>query len=102
VHRDQHVRLTARRQDVARREVDLERGDPGQGPGGGADLGREVRERREIVADQGGRRSEPVAGELYPVARVAGKSDDDALFLFRGLRHAIGATAPAALVATAP
>jgi hypothetical protein len=27
---------------------------------------------------------------LYPVARVAGKSDDDALFLFRGLGHAIG------------
>ena len=49
------------------------------------DLGREVRQGGEVVADQGRRRREAVAGELYPVARVARKPDDDALFLLGGL-----------------
>src|ERR1035441_7289941 len=40
------------------------------------DLGREVRKRRQVIAEQGARRGEPVAGELHAVARVAGEPDD--------------------------
>ena len=76
VHRDQHVRRVARREDVVVGEVHLEAGDAGQRAGGGADLGREVRQRRDVVAELGGLRGEPVAGELHAVAGVAGEPDD--------------------------
>jgi len=66
-------------QDVPGGEVDLERRDACQGPGRSPDLGREVGQRHQVVADEGGGRSEPVAGELYAVARIAGKADDDPL-----------------------
>src|SRR5690606_35807947 len=48
---------------------------------GGADLGREVRQRREVVADERGRGGEAVPGQLHPVAGVAREADDDALLL---------------------
>jgi hypothetical protein len=50
VHRHQHVRVIARREDVARGEVDLERGDAVRGSGGRADLGGEVRQGGQVVA----------------------------------------------------
>ena len=61
--------------------MDLERRDARQGAGRSPDLGREVGQRHQVVADQSGGCSEAVAGELYAVARVAGKADDDP-FLF--------------------
>ena len=80
----------AGREDVPRREVDLEGRDAGQGAGGGADLGREVGERDEVVADQRGGRGEAVAGELHAVARIAGEADDDPLLFLDCLCHLSG------------
>ena len=52
VHRHEHVRLVARREDVVVGEVDLEAGDARQRAGGRADLGGEVGQRREVVAER--------------------------------------------------
>ena len=49
---------------------------PGQRAGGCPDLGREVRQRRQVVAEGGGLGGEAVAGELHAVAGVAGEPDD--------------------------
>ena len=78
VHRDQHVGCVARRDDVAVRDVHLERRHTGDGAGRSADLGGVVRQRREVVAEHGGQLGEPVADELHAVAGVAGEADDDA------------------------
>jgi hypothetical protein len=78
VHRDQDIRRVARREDVSRREVDLEGGDTGDGAGGRPDLGREVRQRREIVAEDGGGVGEARAGQLHAVSGVSRHAHDDA------------------------
>ena len=52
IHRDEHVRRVARREDVVVGEVELEAGDAGQRAGGRADLGREVRQRRDVVPER--------------------------------------------------
>ena len=85
VHRHQDVRGIARRQDVVVGDVDLERGDAGQRAGRRPDLGREVRERRQVVAEQRARRREPVPGELHPVTGVPGEPDDYPVQLLRYL-----------------
>jgi hypothetical protein len=77
VHRHQHVGLVARREDVLGGEVDLERGDAGEGAGRRADLGGEARERREVVAVLGGGVHEPAAGQLHAIPRVSREADDD-------------------------
>ena len=59
--------------------MELERRDAGQGAGGGPDLGREVGERRQVVAEGRGLRGEPIAGQLHAVAGVAGEADDNAV-----------------------
>ena len=64
---------------------------PASVPGRSADLGREVGQGDQVVADQRGRRREAVAGELYAVARITGESDDDPLFLFGRLGQATDA-----------
>ena len=48
---------------------------PGQRAGRCADLGGEVREGREVVAEEGGGLGELGAGELHAVAGVAGEAD---------------------------
>ena len=65
--------------------MDLERGDAGQGPRRRPDLGREVGQRHQVVADQGGRCREAVAGELYAVARIAREADDNPLLFLENL-----------------
>ena len=77
VHRHQHVGRVAGGVDVVVGDADLEAGDAGQGAGGGADLGREVGERREVVADQRRGVGELGPGQLHAVAGVAGEADDD-------------------------
>ena len=77
VHRHQHVRRVAGGQDVVVRDVDLEGRHAAQGAGRGPDLGREVGEGGQVVAQQGAARGEAVAGELHAVARVAGEAHDD-------------------------
>ena len=52
---------------------------PGQGALGGADLGREVGQRRQVVAEGRGLGGEPVTGQLHAVAGVTGEPDDDAV-----------------------
>ena len=58
---------------------------PGQGALGGADLGREVRQRRQVVAHRRGLAREAVPGELHPVARVPGETDHHAVERVDGL-----------------
>ena len=53
--------------------------DAGQRPGRSADLGREVRQRREVVPHQRRLAREPVTGELHAVAGVAREPDDHAV-----------------------
>ena len=77
VHGDEHVRLVARGDDVVIRDVHLERRHPGDRAGRGTDLGREVRHRRQVVAEHGADIGESVAGELHAVAGVTGEPDDD-------------------------
>ncbi len=87
VHGHEHVRAVARGEDVAGGEVDLEGRDAGQRAGGGADLGREIRQRREVVAEHRRRVGEPAARELHPVAGVSGEANDDALAFLDRLLH---------------
>ena len=54
---------------------------PGQRAGGGPDLRREVGERADVVAEDGGGPGELGAGELHAVAGVAGEPDGDAIEL---------------------
>jgi hypothetical protein len=67
--------------DVARREADLEARDARKRAGGGANLRWIVRERRDIVAEEGGGGGELTAGELHPIARIAGESNRDSVEL---------------------
>jgi hypothetical protein len=83
VHRNQDVGVVAGRLDVAGGEVDLERRHARRGARRGADLGREVRQRGQVVSRDGGRIGEPATYELHAVARVAGEPDDQ-LFLLYG------------------
>ena len=54
---------------------------PGSDPAGSADLGREVRERADVVPEDRGRSRELRAGQLHPVAGIAGEPDGHALEL---------------------
>ena len=77
VHGDEHVRGVAGRGDLVVGDVHLEGRHPGEGAGRSADLGREVRQRGEVVPEQRAGAGEAVAGELHAVAGVAGEADDD-------------------------
>ena len=83
VHRDEHVGRIARRVDLRRREVELEARHAEQAAGRGADLGGEVRERRDVVAGLGRGLRELGAGELHAVAGVAGEPDHDSVQVLR-------------------
>ena len=56
--------------------MNLETADTGQRARRGANFGREVGERGEIVAEKSGRIGELAAGDLHAVARVAAEADD--------------------------
>ena len=77
VHRHEDVRLVAGRVDVRRREADLEARHAGQRAGRGADLGREVGQRADVVAEDRRGPGELRAGQLHPVAGIAGEPDGD-------------------------
>ena len=87
VHRHQDIGVIARREDVARGEVDLEGRDAGQRSRRRPDLGREVRQRGQVVADDRGGVREPATGQLHSVAGVPGEADDDAFELLDLLGH---------------
>ena len=77
IHRDQHVGRVAWRVDLGGREVQLESRHAEQAAGRSADLGREVRERRDVVAGLGSCLGELTSGELHAVAGVARKANHD-------------------------
>ncbi len=77
VHRDEDVRFIAGGRDLVVGDVDLECRHAVDGAGRGPDLGGKVGQRREVVAERRAHRGEPVAGELHPVAGVAGEADDE-------------------------
>src|SRR5581483_7666265 len=70
VHGHEGVEAVAGRVDVLGAEVDLEAGDAGQGAGGGADLGGEVGEGGDVVAEDGRGVGKLGAGQLHAVAGV--------------------------------
>ncbi len=82
IHGHEDVRLVAGREDVVVGEVHLKAGDTRQGAGRRSDLGREVRERCEVVTHQCGLAREPVARQLHTVAGVTGEPDDHTIELF--------------------
>ena len=75
IHRDQEIGSISWGEDVVVREMDLEGRDAGEGSLGSPDLGREVRQGRQVIAEQSTLLGEPVAGELHPVAGVARDPD---------------------------
>ena len=85
VHRNENAGLIAGRQDVVVGEVHLEPGHAGKRAGRCADLGREVGERREVVAEDGRLAREAITRELHPVAGVAGEPDHDPFEVLDGL-----------------
>ena len=68
VHRDEHVGPVARGQDVIVGDLNLERRDARQRALWRADLGRVIRLRGKVIAEQSGFGSESVTGELHAVA----------------------------------
>src|SRR4029077_18184543 len=87
VHRDEHVRRVTWGQDVVVGKMQLEARTPGQGAGGGADLGREVLQHGQVVAKGRSFLGKPVPCELHAVARVTGETDYDAIELLDLLGH---------------
>ncbi len=76
VHRNEHVRFVAGRGDLVVGDVDLECRDAVDRAGRSPDLGGEVGQRRQVVAERRAHRGEAVTGELHPVAGVAREADD--------------------------
>ncbi len=88
VHGHEHVGLVARRVDLARREAQLEAAHAGQRAGRRPDLGREVGQRADVVAEDRRGARELGAGQLHAIARVAREPDGDAIELLdRSLRR---------------
>ena len=85
VHRDEHVGGVAGGEHVVVGEVQLEAGDAGQGALGRADLGREVGQGRQVVAQRRGLGGEAVSRELHAVARVTCEPDHDSIEALDGL-----------------
>ena len=83
-----HGRRIAVGVDVVVGDVDLEGRHAGQRSGRSADLGGELGEGCQVVAEQRTGGGEPVTGQLHAVARVAGEPDDDPVDL-SDLRRAI-------------
>ena len=85
VHRDEHVGGVAGGEHVVVGEVQLEARDAGQRALRRADLGGEVGQRRQVVAQRRRVAREPVPGELHAVTGVAGEADDHAVERVDGL-----------------
>jgi len=62
-------------------EGQLEGRNPGQRAGWSADLGGEVRQGQQVIAEPGGFRREAVSGELHAVAGITGKPNYDPIKL---------------------
>src|SRR6202041_3377590 len=76
IHGDQDVHAVSGRVHIARGEMDLEAADAGQCAGGGANLGRVVRESGQVVTVQGDRIGELASSDLHAVTGVTAEADD--------------------------
>ena len=76
VHGHEHAGFVARGGDLVIGDVHLERGHAVDRSGGRPDLGREVGQCGQVVAECSAHRREAVTGELHAVAGVAGEADD--------------------------
>jgi hypothetical protein len=93
VHHDQDVGGVTRGHDVVVGEVQLEGADARQGARRRPDLGGEVGQRRQVVAERGRLTGETTAGQLHAVTGVAGQPDDDAVELDDALDEPAGSRA---------
>jgi hypothetical protein len=91
VHGDQGVELVAGGVNVVAGKVDLEPRHAGERAGRGADLGREVREGADVVAENGRGVGELGPGKLHAVAGVAGEADGNGVKFLNGRAGAAGA-----------
>ncbi len=89
VHRHQHVGGVARGEDVVVGEVHLERRDARQRALWRPDLGGEVGQRHQVVAEHGRLLGEPVPRQLHPVTGVAREPDDHPIQLLDLLGHLV-------------
>lgn len=91
IHRHQHLGRVAGGQDVGAGKINLEAAHSGQGAGWGANFSRKVRHGADIIAKNSSRVAELSPGQLHSVARVAGKTDNDRINIFKynifGLCH---------------
>src|SRR5262249_7964795 len=89
IHRNEDVHSVAGRENLIRREMELVTAYAGQGSGGGADFGREVRERGDVVAVKRHSVRERASRNLHTVARVSGEANYRAVndFALGGLRQ---------------
>ena len=90
VHGDERVEFVARRVNVEAAEVDLEAGDASQSTDRGANLGGEVGQGADVVAEDGRGVGELGAGELHAVAGVAAQADGRRLSFLQGLAALAG------------
>ena len=86
IHGDEDVRRIAGREDVVVGEVELEARHSGQRASRSSDLGREIGERGEIVAEHRRLGGESAPCQLHPVAGVPGEPDHDRFELLDRLR----------------
>ena len=76
IHGDEHVDGVAGRVNFIRGKVQLKAADAGNGPCRGANFGRVVRKRGNVIAVERGGIGELAAGNLHAVAGVARETDD--------------------------
>ena len=95
VHHHQRVELITRGVDPLAAELQLEARHPEESAGGGADLGREVGQRRDVVAGPGRLGRELLTRHLHAVARIPREANHRAgqgaarLLRRRGCGHAV-------------
>ncbi len=78
VHRDQHARLVARGRDVVIADLHLEARHTVDRACRGTDLGRVLRQRRQVVSERRTDRCEPITSELHAITGITGEPHDDA------------------------
>src|SRR5439155_26600398 len=82
------VGMVPGRQDVLRPKLDLEGRDAVDGSCGGPDLRGEVREGRQVVAEDRCGIGESIPGQLHSITGIASEPYDDPFLLFDALGHA--------------
>ena len=85
IHGYEHAGCVARSGDRVIGDAHLERRDSGHRAGWGSNLGRELRECREIVPEEGRDTGESITGELHAITGIAGEADDNVMQRLRAV-----------------